>query len=177
MTLTDEQKRQRRQRVSEGNLLKLLKSLDMEFYGNPKQVQLKKIFPHADPKQHLEIDMIGIEGNTGFLVEITELESKPTQKIKKFIDNADTFLKSKASWKEKIKFFKDIPPEKADDFEDVKVWKKIYFGTTHKLVQDKINSKSFPGTSNLYIFNNDELEYLKSLSKNSILARDDLFLR
>lgn len=163
MVMTDEDKRKRK---SERGLLNLLNDLGLECYGNPKQVQLQKIFPNAAPKQHLEIDIIGIEGKTGFLIEITELKKDPTKKIKKFIYNAETFLKSKVSWKEKINFFKAIPEDKANDFEDVTEWKKIYFGTSNKLLQNNIDPSSFPGTSNLHIFNSDELEYLKSLTKN-----------
>lgn len=147
---------------------KLIESFGIKCYGGAKQVPLFKLHPGVNKQEHLEIDLIGIVGSFGLLIEVTDQKDENRKKIKKFIRHCELFLSSTASWEDRISYFSETPSDMFDSFKSAKKWKFIYFGESLELIEEKIELGNFPeAKDNLIIFNIDHIEYLKSLS-NSI---------
>lgn len=127
---------------------------------------MTELYPEAKKDEHIQLDLIGLFANNGLLIEVTDQKKDNSQKIKKFLRHCELFLESKTTWSKRLEYFKELPSSKVNEFESAKSWKFVYFGESPELVEEKIRSTNYPDAKGrLFIFNMDDIEYLRLLSR------------
>lgn len=149
-----------------------------DYYPTSGQIELKQFDSSAPDGEHIELDAILFINRTGVLLEYTSEGGKFRDKIKKFLRNAQIFLKAgNLTLKERLKLF-GVPDDRLDDLEEVNSWRLAFFGTHPEFENREYHPNEFLEFSvatDLRIFKPDQIEYLRQLSNLiGVFGRNEL---
>lgn len=128
-------------------------------------MQVSSLQPGTTTGENLEIDLLLVIGKCAVLVETTRQQDGNSDKIKRFIRHSELVRTSPVAMRTRFELLGDLPTQVLDSLAAITEWRYLYIGTSNELSDDQITPQRYPETDRLSIFNGENWQYLRELSR------------
>ena len=141
------------------------KQLNLVCHSLNKNVPISSLHPETASGENLEIDLLVVIGKCVILVETTRQKNKNRSKISRFIRHSELVRMSPLDMRGRFKLLGDLPKAVLDNLDAVTEWRYLYIGTSTELIDKELTPQKYPDTDKLSIFNGENWQYLRELSR------------
>lgn len=152
----------------EDKVLTMIKNLGIIAYHDHGNIDKSDLGLVPTAKSNaLELDIVGVIGEIGLIVEATLDDQKHQGKMTHFVNQCKEFVdNSKIPLPDKIKLLKGIPSMKRSDFYKIKEWRFLYVSDSDEIIELRINEQRITNDRRFVVLNKHHYRYLQFLSRN-----------